>query len=132
MSPARNTTFWIFFAVMNPRSARRVVGKDGQESLRLNYLVGNCGWSPTYTVRAGKDHKEMALECSALINQLTGEDWTAVKLTLSTASPALAASSPGLAPLPITLVPATQTAKLSEKEVLEQAQSIKGRRSGWA
>ena len=92
-------------------------GKEGKESLRLNYLVGNCGWSPTYTVRAGKDRKEMDLECSALINQLTGEDWTGVKLTLSTASPALAASSPGLAPLAISLVPAGQTARLSETEV---------------
>ena len=105
--------------------------KQGKESLRLNYLVGNCGWSPTYTVRAGKDRKEMDLECSALVNQLTGEDWTGVKLTLSTASPALSASSPGLAPLPISLVPVPQSARLSDREVLEQAQSIKGRKSAY-
>ncbi len=105
--------------------------KDDKESLRLNYLVGNCGWSPTYTVRAGKDRKEMGLECSALITQLTGEDWTGVKLTLSTASPALSASSPGLAPLPIALVAAPQSARLSDREVLEQAQSIKGRKQSY-
>jgi uncharacterized protein (TIGR02231 family) len=105
--------------------------KDGKKSLCLNYLVGKCGWSPTYTVRAGKDRKEMALECSALINQLTGEEWTGVNLTLSTASPSLAASSPGLAPVPISLVPAAQSARMSEREVFEQVQSIKGKKSGY-
>ncbi|MGO8689128.1 MAG: mucoidy inhibitor MuiA family protein [Thermoguttaceae bacterium] len=76
---------------------------EGKDSVRLNYLVGSCGWSPTYAIRAGKDGKEVSIECSALIQQLTGEDWTGVTLTLSTASPALSAAGLGLAPFPITL-----------------------------
>ena len=60
----------------------------GKGTVRLNYLVGNCGWSPVYTVRAGENRKKVGVECNALIHQLSGEDWNGVTLTLSTASPA--------------------------------------------
>jgi hypothetical protein len=71
--------------------------------LRLFYLVNNCGWSPAYTMRAGADRKNVRVEYNALIQQLSGEDWTGVTLTLSTASPALSAAGPGLAPFHVTL-----------------------------
>lgn len=76
---------------------------DRAETVRLNYLVANCGWSPSYTIRAGKDRKEVEVEYNALIYQLTGEDWSSVVLTLSTASPALSASAPGVAPFYVCL-----------------------------
>lgn len=75
----------------------------GPAEVRLNYLVNNCGWSPTYTVRSGEDRKKVRIEYNALIHQLSGEDWNNVNLTLSTASPALSASGPGLAPFHVTL-----------------------------
>ncbi len=71
--------------------------------LRLSYLVTNCGWSPSYTMRAAGDRKQVRVEYNALIQQLSGEDWTGVSLTLSTASPSLAAAGPGLAPFHVTL-----------------------------
>lgn len=71
--------------------------------LRLNYLVNQCGWSPSYVMRAGADRKEVQVEYSALIQQLSGEDWNDVELTLSTASPTLSAAGPGLAPLHVLL-----------------------------
>ena len=63
----------------------------GPAEVRLNYLVNSCGWSPAYTMRSAADHKQVRIEYNALIHQLTGEDWTDVTLTLSTASPALSA-----------------------------------------
>jgi hypothetical protein len=69
----------------------------------LNYLVNNCGWSPAYTMRSNADRKTVRVEYNALIQQMTGEDWGDVVLTLSTASPALGASGPGLAPFHVTL-----------------------------
>lgn len=75
----------------------------GPAEVRLNYLVNNCGWSPAYTMRSGADHKKVRVEYNALIHQLSGEDWNDVTLTLSTASPALSASGPGLAPFHVTL-----------------------------
>jgi hypothetical protein len=76
---------------------------EGPAEIRLNYLVANCGWSPSYTMRAGDDRKQVRVEYNALIHQLTGEDWNDVELTLSTASPALSAAGPGLAPFHVTL-----------------------------
>jgi hypothetical protein len=76
---------------------------DGPAEVRLNYLVNNCGWSPSYTMRAADDRKQVRVEYNALIQQLTGEDWNDVALTLSTASPALSAAGPGLAPFHVTL-----------------------------
>jgi len=78
---------------------------DGAASVRLNYLAEGCGWSPSYTFRAGPDGKQVQVEYNALIHQMTGEDWDGVTLTLSTASPALNAAVPGLAPFHIALVP---------------------------
>ena len=71
--------------------------------LRLSYLVNQCGWSPSYVMRAGADRKEVQVEYSALIQQLSGEDWNDVELTLSTASPTLSAAGPGMAPLHVML-----------------------------
>ena len=104
---------------------------DGNESFRLSYLVGACSWSPSYTIRAGKDRKKIAVECNAVITQMTGEDWTGVKLTLSTASPALSAAGPGLAPLPIALTRVNPTSgnKWDVAELNERARNIQGQKA---
>ena len=96
--------------------------------MQLNYLVASCGWSPTYTFRAGKDGKEVAVECNALVQQMTGEDWNGVTLTLSTASPALSAAGMGLAPFPVSLVRDTGR-KLSTTDLAQQLQAIHDRQS---
>jgi len=98
--------------------------KPEKGSVRLNYLVSDCGWSPTYTFRAKSDQKPIAAECNALIHQMTGEDWNGVRLTLSTASPALSAAGPGLAPFPVVLTEGGQ-AKLSQKDLTAKVQSIR-------
>lgn len=123
---------------------------EGPAEVRLNYLVNSCGWSPAYTMRSGADHKQVRIEYNALIQQLTGEDWTDVILTLSTASPALSATGPGLAPFHVTLgsdavfnAPNAQTAAngpaqqaanvygrgLSKGQVLDQLQGLNLRKS---
>jgi uncharacterized protein (TIGR02231 family) len=99
---------------------------DGAESISLNYLVESCGWSPSYTFRAGADRKEVEVECNALIQQMTGEDWNGVALTLSTASPALSATAPGLAPFPVTLKP-TGEQQVEQADLATQAKSIRTR-----
>jgi len=87
-----------------------VASSDEQmRKVSLSYLVGQCGWSPTYTVRARADAPEVRLDYNGLIYQLTGEDWSNVKVTLSTASPSLNSAGPGIAPLQVTLRPADAT-----------------------
>lgn len=99
---------------------------EGKDSVRLNYLVGDCGWSPTYAFRAIREGKEVNIECNALIQQVTGEDWTGVTLTLSTASPSLSAAGLGLAPFPVTLTK-DPGRKISTSELTSQIQSIRQR-----
>ena len=76
-------------ASQTAREAVVFVEKTGEqpEAIRLAYLVKSCGWSPSYTIRAGEDRKQVRIECNALIRQMTGEDWVGVDLALSTTSP---------------------------------------------
>ena len=46
--------------------------------------------SELITMRAAADRKEVRVEYNALIQQLSGEDWNDIELTLSTASPSRA------------------------------------------
>jgi len=103
----------------------------GATTVTLNYLVTGCDWSPAYTIRAETEQSDVDIECNAMISQLSGEDWDGVRLTLSTASPALSAAIPGLASFPVFLSP-TDEADLetqSEREVLKTLQSIRRRQS---
>jgi len=104
----------------------------GKETVRLNYLVGNCGWSPMYVFRAAAGGKEVSVEYNALVQQMTGEDWSGVTLTLSTASPALSAAGPGLAPFYVTLSPVAgkaqgQQAGVQGQDIASELRSLKQR-----
>jgi len=100
-------------------------------TVKLNYLVSGCDWSPTYTIRAETEESDIDIECNAMISQLSGEDWKGVQLTLSTASPALSAAIPGLAAFPVFLSPTTEDdiETQSERDVLKTLQSIRRRQS---
>ena len=80
----------------------REAGKGGK--IRLNYLVGSVAWRPEYKVRAGKVTEDVQVDYLANLMQHTGEDWTQVKMTLSTAQPMLNASPPELGMLQPILV----------------------------
>jgi hypothetical protein len=73
-------------------------------SLRLSYLVNGANWSPSYNLRIADAKAEKAtLEYQGSVQQMSGEDWVNVKLTLSTATPALVATGPALQPLSVAL-----------------------------
>ena len=93
-------------ASKNVREALLFVRKtdDQKANIRLSYLVNSCGWSPSYSVRATSETNNAEIEYNGLIRQMSGEDWTNVELTLSTATPALSSFGPGLAPFSINLV----------------------------
>ena len=75
------------------REAVVTLGKSqsGTATLALDYLVSDAGWEPRYAVRAtdaGDDALDLVtIEMNAEIMQRTGEDWSNVALTLSTAEP---------------------------------------------
>jgi hypothetical protein len=72
--------------------------------VRLNYLVTAATWRPQYRFRARAAKDPVQLEYLAAIEQQTGEDWTGVDTTLSTAQPQLNATPPELLALDITVV----------------------------
>lgn len=68
-------------------------------TVTLRYLVVQAGWSPRYAVRADVDGGKLAIEYDADIRQATGEDWSDVQLTLSTAQPTQKAAPEGVSPV---------------------------------
>jgi hypothetical protein len=88
------------------RDAVIVVDKAGAGpgKVRLNYLVSAATWHPQYRFRAGAEKDPVQLEYLAAVEQQTGEDWTRVDVTLSTAQPQLNATPPELSSLDISVV----------------------------
>ncbi|GHH94141.1 DUF4139 domain-containing protein [Streptomyces capillispiralis] len=66
----------------------------GRAELRLSHLVPCALWRPAY--RAVLDGDSLTLDTDAVVWQRTGEDWTNVRLTLSTARSATAGEPPRL------------------------------------
>ncbi|WP_405828936.1 mucoidy inhibitor MuiA family protein [Streptomyces sp. NBC_00105] len=66
----------------------------GPVGLRLSHLTPCALWRPAY--RAVLDGDALTLETDAVVWQRTGEDWSDVRLTLSTARSALATDPPRL------------------------------------
>lgn len=78
--------------------------KPGGGTIKLNYLVQNARWYPQYKLRAGtKDKDPVQVEYLASMTQNTGEDWSGVAVTLSTAQPHLNAAPPDLRTLEVAL-----------------------------
>jgi uncharacterized protein (TIGR02231 family) len=67
--------------------------------LRVHYQVPDASWLPTYDARVSGDGGPVQLTCAGLVRQHTGEDWTGVILTLSTAQPALNGRMPDFEPV---------------------------------
>lgn len=76
----------------------------GIVQFRLSYLVQSASWTPSYELRLGPDGLSVTVDYAAQVRQTSGEDWSDVKLVLSTATPALNAEIPLLAPMMIRLL----------------------------
>lgn len=77
---------------------------DGGQ-MRVRYLVNNANWAPSYNVRTDGTSGGATVEYNAAIEQMSGEDWNDVAMTLSTATPSLVAKAPVLEPLTVALAP---------------------------
>jgi len=109
-------------------------------NLRLHYIVSNAAWTPSYNIRAKGGAADAKVEYSALAQQMSGEDWNGVELTLSTATAVLVADSLELAPLWVSLVPRAQAAAAYDvekrlsgaRDQLSQMNFIRGGKTGAA
>ena len=72
--------------------------------LEIAYQIGGARWLPVYEVRLDSQAARVALRQEAIVAQTSGEDWSDVALTLSTARPAEGTAAPSLSPWRIALV----------------------------
>ncbi|WP_448955634.1 mucoidy inhibitor MuiA family protein [Labrys neptuniae] len=71
-------------------------GQAAKGRISVSYLIGNAGWTPLYDARLDSDKSELELVRRARISQATGEDWSDVALTISTARATSGAAPPRL------------------------------------
>lgn len=72
--------------------------REGKLTLDLSGVVNQATWEPGYDVRLAQDGASAELTYRAQVRQQTGEDWSNVALTLSTARPASGGAPPTLYP----------------------------------
>lgn len=72
--------------------------REGKLTLDLFGVVNQATWEPGYDVRLAQDGASAELTYRAQVRQQTGEDWSNVPLTLSTARPAGGGAPPVLYP----------------------------------
>ncbi|HEY0838564.1 MAG TPA: mucoidy inhibitor MuiA family protein [Vulgatibacter sp.] len=63
------------------------VAKEGTLALALGYRVPNASWRPEWDARLDPGTGKVELGLQAVVEQRTGEDWSGVKLAVSTARP---------------------------------------------
>lgn len=74
------------------------LARAGKLDLNVSYAVSGARWTPAYDARLRPADRSVDLGYFGVIRQNTGEDWNNVKLTLSTARPALGGGAPKLNP----------------------------------
>lgn len=81
------------------RAGYRVVATlsgQGAAQVALTYMTAGARWLPTYDIQLLPAQNRVELALAGLVSQETGEDWSDVALTLSTAIPATATQLPKL------------------------------------
>jgi uncharacterized protein (TIGR02231 family) len=71
---------------------------DCQAKISVLYLVNEASWTPSYDLRATDVSSPVELTYKANVRQATGEEWSHIKPTLSTANPTLSSEKPTLLP----------------------------------
>ncbi|NQU07755.1 MAG: mucoidy inhibitor MuiA family protein [Candidatus Abyssubacteria bacterium] len=70
----------------------------GRFNLQLSCVIYGTSWYPTYDARANVKKEKVEIAYIGNVRQNTGEDWTNVVISLSTARPAIGARMPEIAP----------------------------------
>ena len=70
----------------------------GPGTLQVAYYIGNAFWTPVYDIDLARTEGRITVTRGVVVQQATGEDWTDVNLTLSTARPGQQAAPSTLYP----------------------------------
>lgn len=67
-------------------------------NVTLKYFTEAAGWSPIFDVRAKSINDPLEITCKANVFQTTGEDWSKVKLSVSSGNPTAGSTAPTIEP----------------------------------
>lgn len=96
-------------------------GQAMRLELEVTYQLQGARWQPVYEVRLDSQAARIALRQEAIVTQRTGEDWSDVALTLSTARPAEASGPPQLRPWRIALVDPAERDRRAREQAMRGA-----------
>jgi len=93
------------------------VATAGPTTIEVTQFLGNATWAPIYDIALNRDAGQVVLDRSFLVSQFTGEDWTGIALTLSTAQPNTSPDPTGLWPQLHRIDDPQELAKLSRSRM---------------
>jgi uncharacterized protein (TIGR02231 family) len=79
-------------------TVRIAVSDPGRLDVTIKYAVPGASWVPSYDARLHMADRAVELSYFGLVRNSTGEDWSEIALTLSTARPSLGGGAPELSP----------------------------------
>lgn len=75
-------------------TVRLSASASGVVELTLAYALPGASWTPAYDARLRSADRKVQLDAFGLVSNRTGEDWSSIALTLSTARPGLGGAAP--------------------------------------
>jgi uncharacterized protein (TIGR02231 family) len=89
--------------------------RAGAAELSLEYAIpGGATWRPAYAAYLSRDGRTVALDVLASMQQSTREDWSGVRVTVSSVNPTGAIALPTLGERAISLVPLPEREEVDE------------------
>jgi len=89
--------------------------RAGSLTLRLAYVVPRAQWYPSYRATLDAESGDVSWVAEGVVRQNTGEDWSGVTLSLSTASPAQGVEPPFLTPWTLAPAPVGRDLEFAEE-----------------
>ena len=86
------------------------VASERGGTARVSYQVNGAGWRPAYRASLDSNASQVELTRQGVLQQTTGEDWSGVKLKLSTGQPRLSPAGPDPQPWWVSLPVSTPMA----------------------
>lgn len=102
-----------------------VTSQGGEGNLVVTHSVYDAGWMPIYDMALDRKGGQVTVERGVLVSQYSGEDWSGVELTLSTARPSEQSEPTQLAPyLRRIEEPAPDLSKMSDAAAMEEPMPV--------
>ncbi|MBI1220633.1 MAG: mucoidy inhibitor MuiA family protein [Rhodobacteraceae bacterium] len=88
--------------------ATLVASVSGQGTVEITTYTPNADWQPVYDIHLDRKAGKLVIDRGVSVHQASGEDWTDVALTLSTARPSGQSAPSELSPDLISIAPEVQ------------------------